>query len=339
LSSHTGLNLERCASPDGYIALMWRTGEPGLRGRARHFAYLLEAMLLTRLMTLAGVQHLHNHFGENSATVAMLASCISGIPYSMTIHGCYIFFHPRRWALGEKIARSRFTACVSHYSMSQCMVFTPEQAWGRMYLVRCCVAPEFLSATITPVPEAPRFVFVGRFCAEKGIPLLLEAVRRLSSDGVDIHLAMIGDGPLREGIAARIGELGLTNSVTLSGNQDSSYVRHAIRNSRALVLPSLAEGLPVVLMEAMALGRPVIATRVGGVGELVEHDLNGWLVDPASVDGLAEALREALSSPTNRLEAMGRAGAARVAELHDVRKEATKLAALFRDGTTGKSGE
>jgi glycosyltransferase involved in cell wall biosynthesis len=142
---------------------------------------------------------------------------------------------------------------------------------------------------------------------------------------------MIGDGPLRPEIEERISKLGLTDHVVLSGSQDSSYVRRAIENARALVLPSFAEGLPVVIMEALALGRPVIATRVGGIGELVEHQRTGWLVDPACVHALTEALREAIQAPVGQLEAMGKAGAARVAELHDVRKEAAKLAALFRD--------
>ncbi len=320
------------------LRLAFRTGAPGVRARVRQVAYLLEAALLAREMRRLGVTHLHNHIAEASASVALLASTIGGIPWSLTVHGPGIFFAPRLWALGEKIARSAFTACISEFCRSQCMVFAPPSAWERLKVVRCGLDPRLLAAPATPVPEEPRLVCVGRLCPEKGQLLLLEAVRRLAGEGTRVEVEIIGDGEGRPEIEAAIRRLGLGERVRLSGFLSSEQVFERIRASRALVLPSFAEGLPVVLMEALALRRPVIATRIAGVPELVEPGVSGWLVPPSSVDGLVAAMREAATAPPDALLRMGCAGAARVAERHDAAVEARKLGALFRQAPGPLSG-
>jgi colanic acid/amylovoran biosynthesis glycosyltransferase len=308
------------------VILMWRTGAPGLKGRAMHAAYFVEAALLARLLRRLGVRHLHNHIGENSATVAMLASQMSGIPFSMTIHGPGIFFHPRHWALSEKIQRAVFTACISHFCASQCMTFAPTSAWKRLRVIHCCVDPTFLTASSQRIPTDPRFTFVGRLCAEKGILLLVEAIRRLQSRNIPVRLTVIGDGPLRAEIESSIAEYGLSANIELLGWQPSDVVRQCVLNSRALVLPSFAEGLPVVLMESLALHRPVITTQIAGIPELVESGVSGWLIEPGSVDALVAALQQACEASTERLAEMGRAGARRVAQQHDAHVEVAKLA-------------
>lgn len=310
-----------------------RTSAPGVRARVWQLAYLVEAAALARELVRLRVEHLHDHIGENSAAVAMLASTLTGIPWSLTIHGPGEFFAAERLALAEKIARATFTVCVSDFGRSQCVMVAPDAA-DRIHVVRCAVEPAFLAAPPTPVPRAPRLVCVGRLAPEKGTLVLLDAVAELVRDGVPVELELVGDGPLRAAIEARIAALGLASVVRLAGWQPAAVVRRRIEAARALVLPSFAEGLPIVLMEALALGRPAVATFVAGIPELVEPGVSGWLVPAGAVEPLADALAAVLRAPVGELERMGRAGAALVAERHDPAAQARRLDALFHGGTS-----
>jgi glycosyltransferase involved in cell wall biosynthesis len=260
----------------------------------------------------------------------MLAACLGGLPYSLTIHGGQIFFEPLQWALGEKIARSAFTACISDFCRSQCMLFTPDEAWPRLSVVRCAVDEDFLAEPEDPLPEVSHLVTVGRLSREKGHLVLLEAVGRLARDRSDLKLTLVGDGPLRATLEQRIAELKLEGVVHITGLLGAGEVRRQLRAGRAFVLPSFTEGLPVALMEAFTQRRPVVATSVGAISELVRPGETGWLVNPGSVEALAGALAELLETPSERLAEMGRRGAALVASRHRASSEVPKLERLFR---------
>jgi colanic acid/amylovoran biosynthesis glycosyltransferase len=323
------------ARPRRFAAALWlaqTSSADGIPARFRQIAYLLLACRLADRMRAKGVEHLHNHLGSASATIAMLASELSGIPFSLTIHGGQIFFEPRQWALGEKIARSTFTACVSAFCRSQCMLFVPHEVWPRLEVVRCGVDARFLEAPPPPVPDTPSLVCVGRLSEEKGHLVLLEAIKGLSISGVFVRLVLVGDGPLRPVLEERIGTLGLEGAVSITGLVGPEEVRRQVSAARAFVLASLTEGLPVAIMEAFAVGRPVVATNVGAVAELVRPGETGWLVSPGSVEALQEALGEALGTPVETLERMGLRGAALVAERHSASDAARKLSRLF-EGT------
>src|SRR5215212_9912682 len=135
------------------VALAWRTAAPGCRGLLLQTAYIMEAAYLASRLLAKKTQILHNHIGENSATVAMLASEMSGLPFSLTIHGPYIFYAPHKWALGEKLSRAAFTACISHFCRGQCQIFAPPTAWPRLEVVRCSVQPLFIE---DPPQRRPR---------------------------------------------------------------------------------------------------------------------------------------------------------------------------------------
>ena len=317
------------------LALAWRTGRRGLRGRLLSLAYLAEATFLSARMRRDGVEHLHDHLGESSATVAMLASQLSGIGFSMAIHGPYLFRAPVEWALGEKISRSRFTTCITEFTRSQCMIYAPVAAWPKLVIVRCGPDRSFLDAAPEPLPEEPRLVWVGRICEEKGVPVLIEAASRLMIENVSFQLHLLGDGPLRAEMEEEVRSAGLADRVHFHGWASSEEVREALVSSRALCLPSFAEGLPVVLMEALALGRPVISTWIAGIPELVENGRTGWLVPAGSVSALTRALREALGSPTAELAALGREGRARVMERHDVQGQVGVLESWIRAAVEG----
>jgi colanic acid/amylovoran biosynthesis glycosyltransferase len=312
--------------------LAWRTSALGVRGRLLQAAYLAEALYLASRLRTRKIDFLHNHIGENSATVAMLASEFTGIPFSLTIHGPNIFYAPHRWALGAKIEHAAFTVCISDFCRSQCLVFAAESRWPRIHVVRCSVQAEFIDAPLAhDLPKVPHFLCVGRLCAEKGQILLAEAAAQLLKAGHEFCVSFIGEGPSRLSLEQRIRELNACDQIRILGWQSSARVRELLQESTALVIPSFAEGLPVVAMEALAMRRPVIATNIAAMSELVENEQAGWLVPAGSVDALAGALKLASECPPEKLQTMGERGRNRVVELHHPVQQADKLRTLFFD--------
>ena len=159
--------------------------------------------------------------------------------------------------------------------------------------------------------------------------VLVNAARLLAAEGLDFKVVFVGDGELRPHIEAAIREHGLERHIEITGWATSDEVKQHLLDAQAMVLPSFAEGLPVVIMEALALSRPVISTYIAGIPELIEDGVNGWLVPSGDVEALANAMRRALATPHDTLEAMGKDGAARVQAQHDAAKEATELRRLF----------
>jgi glycosyltransferase involved in cell wall biosynthesis len=308
------------------FALAWRTAPGGLRNWLWQMFYFAEAIMLADHMQRHGVRHLHNHIAKASCTVAMLASELSGIPYSFTLHGPDIFFAPDHWRLDEKIARARFVACISEFCRAQAMIFSDRALWDKLHIVHCGIDP----ARYDPAPRQgpPHLTFVGRLAAVKGVPVLLEALSVLKGELPRLRVTLIGDGPERARLEQDAADLGLRDVVDFAGYRSQSEVARALKVTDALVLPSFAEGVPVVLMEAMAAGRPVITTGVAGVSELVEHGKSGFLVPPGDAQRLAQAIRAVLADPDRRIE-MGRTGRTRVVEDFDIGKEAAWLGRLF----------
>jgi glycosyltransferase involved in cell wall biosynthesis len=273
---------------------------------------------------------MHAHFGTNSAEVAMLVHALGGPTWSFTVHGPTEFEKPRFIGLAEKIRRSAFVVAISSFGRSQLYRFVEHQQWAKVHVVHCGLDADFLVASATAPAPSRRLVCVGRLCEQKGQLLLVEAVSRLAEQGVELELVLAGDGEMRADLEALIARYGLKERVRVTGWISSSQVRNEILAARALVLPSFAEGLPVVLMEAMALRRPVISTYVAGIPELVHPGEHGWLVPAGDVDALVEAMRICLNTPVDFLTRMGDAARERVLAAHDVDKEAAKLGALFR---------
>jgi len=209
------------------------------------------------------------------------------------------------------------------------MRWTPYELWEKVKLVHCGLDQHYLQGDAPSPVLASRLVCVGRLCIEKAQPVLIQAVSRLRDEGVPCDVVLVGDGPIRLEIESQIKRLGLEGVVRITGWATGERVKREIASARALVLPSFAENLPVVIMEAMALSRPVISTYVAGIPELVRPGETGWLVPPGDVEALAEALREALAVPVETIAAMGKAARERVAERHDVMREAVKLKEYF----------
>lgn len=328
----SGLLQVLLTKPVRLLKALWlaiRLGWHSERGTLRHLIYLVEACLLRQWLREAAISHVHVHFGTNSTTVALLCHALGGPPYSFTVHGPEEFDQVMAIALPQKVARAAFVVAISNFGRSQLYRWCPLAHWSKVHVVHCGVDSEFLASALTPIPLEPNLVCVGRLCPEKGQLLLLEAVSQLRQRGLACKLTLVGDGSLRGELEATIARLGLHDRVEITGWADSAQVRQAILAARALVLPSFAEGLPVVIMEALALGRPVISTYVAGIPELVESGRCGWLVPPGSVEALMTAIQSAVEASPTSLEQMGSIGAKRVAQQHNVAIEVGKLTALF----------
>ncbi len=322
LLAAVGFGLSRPGRLASALFLAIRTSPPGPKAFLWQMFYLAEALVLARHLSDRGVRHLHNHFANSSCSVAMLAAELADIPFSFTLHGPAIFFEPRLWRIDEKIARAKFVACISHFCRSQGMIFADQAHWPKMRIVHCGVTP----ARYQSDGHAPgkRLIFVGRLAAVKGIAVLLRAFAKVYERHPDARLTLIGDGVERPNLEALARDLGIAAAVDFAGPKTQAEVADTLPTADLFVLPSFAEGVPVVLMEAMASALPVIATRIAGISELVEDGVAGRLVPPGSVEELTDAIGALLDDPETRA-AMGRAGRARVENAFDIAKEAAKI--------------
>ncbi len=291
------------------LAALRKLNRASTRGWLTHAAYLAEACVLLGWLEVDNVTHLHVHFGSNSTTVALLCRLLGGPPYSLTVHGPEEFDQPLALSLTLKIRHATFVVAVSSYGRSQLWRWAEFRDWEKVKVVRCGVDPTFLSTPPSPPSALPRLVNIGRLVEQKGQLLLVEAARRLRDQSRKCEIILIGDGELRPVLEERIRQLDLGGSVKLAGWMTGEQVRAELLAARALVLPSFAEGLPVVIMEALALGRPAVATYIAGIPELVRPKETGWLVPAGDAELLAEAIAEVLDAPLELLERLGRAGA------------------------------
>lgn len=311
------------------FALSWRCSGKGLRARFLAAAYFAEAARLAGHLKRLKIAHLHNHIGEGSAVVALLASRLTRIPYSLTLHGPFEFDRPKELHLGEKIAHAKFVVAISHYGKGQLSRWCRPEDLPKIHVVRCGLPDAFFEGGESDPAADNHIVSVGRLSVEKGHRFLLEALAAVIAQGVEARLTLIGDGPHRSSIESDIRRLNLQDHVKLTGWQSADAIRQELISCKLFALPSLAEGLPVVIMEALALNRPVLTTYIAGIPELVEDGVCGWLAPSGSTEALAVKLREALSAGPDPLRRMGHEGRERVRRQHHQPTEVRKLARLF----------
>ena len=293
-----------------------------------HLIYVAEACRVVPWLSEFRARRIHAHFGTNSAEVAMFTRVLGGPPYSFTVHGPDEFLQPM--GLEEKIHRAAFVVAISSFGRSQLYMRSRASDWPKIKVIHCGLEESFYKVDSSVPAAAARLVCVGRLCEAKGQLLLIEAAARLVAKGIALQLVLAGDGPMRAEVEKSVARHGLGTTVRVTGWISGSDVRDEILAARALVLPSFAEGLPVVIMEALALRRPVLTTYIAGIPELVRPGESGWLFAAGSVDELAWAMEDCLSTPLEELRRMGEAGYRRVIERHSVDTEASKLGELFR---------
>jgi exopolysaccharide biosynthesis WecB/TagA/CpsF family protein len=319
-------------SPARYLSafrLALSTGWRASRPLPYHLIYLAEACRILPWLKSFGAMHVHAHFGTNSAEVVMLAHALGGPPYSFTVHGADEVDDARRLGFAEKAHRAAFLVAVSSYGRSQLLRWIDHSDWHKVKVVRCGLDSRFCDVSPSPPQNGLRLVCVGRLCAEKGQLLLIDAVRQLARRGVRFELVLVGDGEMRGDVEALIARYRLGGAVRITGWLSGDDVRTEILAARALVLPSFVEGLPVVLMEAMALRRPVLTTYVAGIPELVRPGTDGWLFPSGDVDALAAAIADCLARSPQELRVMGEAARTRALERHSIESESAKLAELI----------
>lgn len=301
-------------------------------GRFKNFAYLLEATLLRRECSARNIKHLHVHFSTNSTAVAMLSYLLGGPAYSFTVHGPDELLIMEENSLNLKMHYAKFVVAITGYCRSVLEEHSKFRYSKKIHIVRCGV--ELISfGDPSPVPPNHNLIVVGRLCKQKAQSLLVEAVAPLKDSYPDLRIQMIGDGEDRPLIEQRIVDLDLKETIHLVGWKSNSDVRRSIAASRALVLASLAEGLPIVIMESFALGRPVLSTSITGIPELVD-DSCGWLVPPGSVKSLTAALDALLKAEVADLTEMGAVGRNRVETQYDQDTNAQALRDLIIQDTS-----
>lgn len=303
-------------------------------GLIPHVAYLLEAAALKRAAVADDLAHIHVHFSTNSAAVALLSRRMGGPGFSFTAHGPDEFVDPGRSSLGLKVREARFVAAISNYCRVQLALSAGMECWDKLHIVRCGIDVAALEPTDAPFDASAPFVCVGRLCPQKAQVLIVQALGQVVREHPGVRVVFIGDGETREAVQAEIARQGVAANVDLAGWQDNAEVHRILGQARALLLPSFAEGLPVVIMEALALGRPAISTYIAGIPELLDEDC-GWIIPAGSVADIARAMIEALKAPPEVMAAKGREGRARVEGQHDLGANARALLQHIRDAVTG----
>lgn len=312
------------------IILIFSTNKKSSKSFYKHIVCAIEASFVAKVCQKDGCQHIHAHFGTNSAEVTMYASLMSKISYSLTIHGPEEFDYPEDLNLREKVKRSKFIATVSSFGRSQLFRWIDKKDWDKVKVVHCGLEPSYFE-NLEPNKGANENVFLctGRLCEQKGQLLLLQSFKEHLNEGHNSRLILAGDGELRSEIETLIKELELGERVTITGWISPEEVETLLEQCSVMVLPSFAEGLPVAIMEAMAKGRLVISTYIAGIPELVKHRKTGLLTVPGSIEDLTQNLNLSVSLSPEELKSIIQNAHVEVRKAHNVELEADKLAKLF----------
>jgi colanic acid/amylovoran biosynthesis glycosyltransferase len=329
-AAHSKALLRRPISYVRVLLLALRHRVPGLRAITWAIFYFAEAILLAHELERRGVRHLHNHFANSGATVGLLASRFLKIPWSLTLHGISETDYPAGYLLGSKIEAARFVVCASYFMRAQAMRVVAPEHWRKIMVVRCAL-------NLTAIPQTTRsrsaqlpvrMICVSRLSPEKGHEGLLEAFATLRSRHVDAFLTIVGDGPELHRIRESVRAHHLCDHVSLLGALSEEEALLRIAHSDVLVLASFMEGLPIVLMEAMAMGLPVIAPRLAGIPELVIDEQHGLRFCPSDWKDLAEKMTRLSTDPSLRA-GLGQAARAKIEEEFDIFHAVKPLIALF----------
>jgi colanic acid/amylovoran biosynthesis glycosyltransferase len=331
-----------------------RTVASVLRGTLRSPNFFVGALGIlpktahaSRLMVELGVDHVHCHFANHPALAGYVIHRLTGLPYSFTAHGSDL--HVDRTFLGPKVAGSTFVIAISEDNRREILETCGDSAADKVEVLHCGVdTGVFMPADRPPGPVGEtrplRILSIGTLHEVKGQAHLVEACRRLTARGVPVECTFVGDGPDRAALEARVADAGLTGRVRFSGQRTRAELVELLRRADVLAAPSVPtrggkrEGIPVVLMEAMAAGLPVVASRLSGIPELVADGESGLLVPPGDPDALAAALARLAADPALRSR-LGQAARARVAADFDVSRNARRLVARIRACRTGHAGD
>ena len=291
-----------------------------------NFLYFTEALLVGQWMRSRRLNHAHIHF---ASTVGMLMAETFPITISITMHGPGEFRNPQKFHLREKIEASTFICAISSYGREQLRKASTADQWSKFEMLPLGIDPEaFVPGPASSGDHTFNVISVGRLSAEKAQKILIEAVAQLIRDGRQLHLRLVGDGPDRAALERHILDLRLSEFVCLDGALNQDQLKTLYRESDAFALASLAEGIPVVLMEAMAMEIPCVATRITGIPELIAHEIDGLLVEPANPGQMATALARLIDDPDLRCR-IAKAGRRKILDQYNLQKNTASLAKVF----------
>jgi glycosyltransferase involved in cell wall biosynthesis len=347
LGAHLRLALRRPAVYLSTLIGALRLAPAGPRGLLWQLFYFVEAVVLWDQCRRRGIRHIHVHFANVSADVALLASRIGsalepGRPWSwsFTMHGPTEFFDVRHFRLGEKVRHARFVVCISDFARSQLMALSDSGAWPNLPVIHVGIPIERFTPLNgdRPLAALPKILCIGRLVPEKGQAVLIEALARLLERGRPAALTLVGEGPQREALERLARDLGVEQDVSFRGAIGEEELHEAYEGASVFCLPSFSEGVPVVLMEAMAMKLPVISTTITGIPELIEDGRSGLLVPPGRPDQLADALQRLLDDDSLRRE-LGARGREKVIAEFDAEASAVALHAIFADQVSANGGD
>jgi glycosyltransferase involved in cell wall biosynthesis len=344
LVAHLGLLLRAPRTYFGTLRHALGLAPPGLRGRLWQVFYFVEAVVLWRECERRQIRHLHVHLANAAADVTMLAVHLGSSreperpwSWSFTMHGPTEFLDLRHYRLAEKLDSASFVVCISDFARSQLMALCDPDRWPRLRVIHVGLpVGQFTRATPPRTPGSyDRILYIGRLVPEKGQTVLLEAVAELARRGLEVEVTLAGGGDLRPELEAFAGRLGISSQVEFPGAVGQDRLRELYEAATVFCLPSFGEGVPVVLMEAMAMEVPVLSTRIAGIPELIEHGRDGLLVPPGRADELAAAL-ESLLTNRERHSELAQAGRQKVLREFDAERSAEQLHDLFEEMLLGR---
>jgi glycosyltransferase involved in cell wall biosynthesis len=349
------------AAPRAYLstfALALRLAPRGVRGLLWQAFYFAEAVVLFEQCRKREIRHIHAHIANVAADVALLTASLGTAidrddpwSWSFTMHGPTEFFDVAHFRLAEKLERARFVICISDFARSQLIALGDANAWEKLHVVHCGVPRERFtrgaeaprSGDATPrraragTAGEPTILYVGRLVPEKGQAVLLRALALLHERGRPARATLVGEGPQRSVLEALGEQLGVAGLVDFTGALGQEEIRTLYETAAVFCLPSFAEGIPCVLMEAMAMELPVVSTFVAGIPELVDDGHNGLLVAPGRIDQLARVLEWLLADPA-LCRRLGAAAREKVLEEFNSERSAEQLYAIFAEELAARRG-
>ena len=317
------------------VALAFRLAGLDLRRLYLNLMYFIEALMVGQWMKRQGLRHLHVHLASQAASVGLFVRTVFGFGYSLTVHGPDEFYDAERQMLAEKIRAADFLCCISSFARSQLMKLSPYENWSKFVVSPLGVDPEIFAPRPERVsPETFEILCVGRLAPAKGQHILIDAVETLTQEGRSVRLRLVGSGPDEASLWVHAERVAARDRVVFEGAVDQDHIRDFYAAANAFCLPSFAEGLPVVLMEAMAMEIPCVTTYIAGIPELIRDGEDGLLVPASDLDALVIALANLMDDAELR-QRLGKSGRARVREHYDLRRNVERLAAIFAERVQG----
>jgi glycosyltransferase involved in cell wall biosynthesis len=335
------------------VALAFRLAGLDLRRLYLNLMYFIEALMVGQWMKRQGLRHLHVHLASQAASVGLFVRTVFGFGYSLTVHGPDEFYDAGRQMLAEKIRAADFLCCISSFARSQLMMLSPYEHWSKFVVSPLGVDPETFAPRpprgaqegfetraapdgfeTRTAPETFEILCVGRLTPAKGQHILIDAVERLTQEGRRVRLRLVGSGPDETSLRGHAARSAAGECVVFVGAIDQDRIRDFYATADAFCLPSFAEGVPVVLMEAMAMEIPCVTTHIAGIPELIRDGVDGLLVPPSDLEALVTALARLMDDAELR-EQIGKSGRARVVEHFDLRRSVERLAAIFAERVQG----